>query len=91
MNARIPPPQQPITDPDVTLECERAIDGAVRELVDHAVVAGWPPEAAFEAIKRAAGRQAMAYHGARATSQPAALHEAPQSSEATSRAHAHQP
>ena len=62
MNVRIPPPQQPITDPGVALECEQAIDGAVRELVDHAIVAGWPPEAAFKAIKRAADRQAMAYH-----------------------------
>jgi hypothetical protein len=48
--------RRPTTDPDVTLECEQAIDGAVRELVDHAMVAGWPPEAAFEAIKRAADR-----------------------------------
>ncbi len=62
MNVRISPPQKPTTDPDVALECEQAIDGAVRELVDHAIVAGWPPEAAFEAIKRAADRQAMAYH-----------------------------
>ena len=62
MNVRIPPPQQPINDPGFALECEQAIDGAVRELVDHAIVAGWPPEAAFEAIKRATERQAMAYH-----------------------------
>lgn len=34
----------------------------MRALVDHAIVAGWPPEAAFEAIKRATERQAMAYH-----------------------------
>lgn len=58
MNVRISPPQKPTTDPNVALECEQAIDGAVRELVDHAIVAGWPPEAAFEAIKRATERQA---------------------------------
>ena len=62
MNVRISPPQQPTTDPDVALEGEHAVDGAVRELVDHAVIAGWPPEVAFEAIKRAAERQATAYH-----------------------------
>ena len=62
MNVRISPPQQPTNDPDVALECEQAIDGAVRELIDHAIVAGWPPKAAFEAIKRATERQAMAYH-----------------------------
>lgn len=61
MNVRIPSPQQPTTDLDVTLECEHAVDGAVREIVDHAIVAGWPPEVAFEAIKRAAERQAAAY------------------------------
>jgi len=62
MDARIPPPQQPTTGIDVALECAQAIDGAVRELVDHAIGAGWPPEAAFEAVKRAADRQAMAYN-----------------------------
>ena len=62
MNVRISPPQQPTTDPGVTLECEHAIDGAVRALVDHAIVAGWPPEATFEAIKRVVDRQAVAYH-----------------------------
>ncbi|MGJ7042210.1 hypothetical protein J2Y63_005492 [Shinella sp. BE166] len=61
MTARISPPQQPTTDPDVALDCAQAIDGAVRELADQAIVAGWPPEATFEAIKRAADRQAMAY------------------------------
>jgi len=43
MNVRISPPQLPINDPGVALECEQAIDGAVRELIDHAIVAGWPP------------------------------------------------
>ena len=62
MNVRISPPQQPTNDPDVALECEQAIDGAVRDLVDYAIVAGWPPKAAFEAIKSATERQAMAYH-----------------------------
>jgi hypothetical protein len=61
MNVRISPPKQPTTGPDVRLECENAIDGAVRELVDHAVIAGWPPKVAFEAIQRAAERQATAY------------------------------
>lgn len=62
MNVRIPPPQLPTTGPDVTLECEQAIDGAVRELVDQAITAGWPPEAVFEAIKRTTERQATEYH-----------------------------
>ncbi|KQV37668.1 MULTISPECIES: hypothetical protein [unclassified Rhizobium] len=61
MHVRISPPQQPINDPDVTLECEHAIDGAVRELVDQAVTAGWSPEVTFAAIKRVTDRQARAY------------------------------
>jgi hypothetical protein len=61
MNGRIPPPPQPNADPDVTLECERAIDDAVRALVDKSVAAGWSPEAAFTAIKRVTKRQALAY------------------------------
>ena len=52
MNVRISPPQQPTTDPDAVLECEHAIDSAVRELVDQAITAGWPAEATFEAIRR---------------------------------------
>lgn len=61
MNGRIPPPQQPNADPDFTLECERAIDDGVSELVDKTVTAGWPPKAAFTAIKRVTERQALAY------------------------------
>ena len=61
MNVRISPPQRLATDPDVTLECEHAIDAAVRELIDQVITAGWPPEAAFEAIKRVADHQAAAY------------------------------
>ena len=61
MNGRIPPRQHPTIDPYFTFECERAIDGAVRELVDKAITAGWPPEAAFKAIKRVTERQALAY------------------------------
>ena len=62
MNVRISPPQQPINGPGVALECEHAIDASVRELVDQAITAGWPPEATFEAIKRVVDRQAVAYH-----------------------------
>lgn len=61
MNVSISPPQRPTTDLDVSLECEHAIDAAVRDLVDQPITAGWPPEAAFAAIKRVAHRQAVAY------------------------------
>ena len=61
MNARIPPPQRPVSGQDVLLECEHAIDAAVRELVDQIITAGWPPKAAYDAIKRVADRQATAY------------------------------
>ena len=61
MNVRISPPQQPINGPGVALECEHAIDASVRELVDQAITAGWPPEATFEAIKRATERHGLAY------------------------------
>ncbi len=62
MNARIRPPQQSTTDRDIVLECEQAISGAVRELFDHTIFAGWPPEATFDAIKRAADCHATVYH-----------------------------
>lgn len=61
MNVRIAAPQRPIDEPDVARECEHAIDAAMRELVDRTITAGWPPEAAFEAIKRVADRHAVAY------------------------------
>ncbi len=61
MNARIPPPQRPVSGQDVLVECEHAIDAAVRELVDQIITAGWPPKAAYDAIKRVADRQATAY------------------------------
>lgn len=61
MTVRIAPPQQPTTDPTVGKDCEQAIDAAVRDLVDQVISAGWPPQTAFEAIKHATERQAMAY------------------------------
>ncbi|WP_313521868.1 hypothetical protein [Shinella sp.] len=61
MNVRISPPQRPTTDPDVVVECEHAVDAAVQELADRVIIAGWPPEAVFEAIQRVADRQAAAY------------------------------
>lgn len=61
MNVRIAPPQRPTAGPDVALECEHAIEAAMGELVDRVITAGWPPEAAFAAVKRVAERQAHAY------------------------------
>lgn len=54
MNARIPPPHRPVSGQDVLLECEHAIDDAVRELVDQIITAGWPPKTVYDAIKRVA-------------------------------------
>ncbi|AOF93030.1 hypothetical protein [Sinorhizobium sp. RAC02] len=61
MKFRIPPPKQLTTDPDVALECERAVDAPVQKLADLVITAGWPPEAVFQAIKRVAHRQAAAF------------------------------
>ena len=61
MNVRIAPPQRPADAPDAALECEHAIDTAMREFVDRLITAGWQPETAFAAIKRVVGRQAAAY------------------------------
>lgn len=61
MNVRISPLQHPTTDRTVGLECEQAIDAAVGDLVDQVITAGWPPATVFDAIKRVADRQAMAY------------------------------
>lgn len=61
MNVRIAPPQRPTDEPDVVQECDHAIEAAMHELVDRVITAGWPPEAAFEAIKRIADRHAIAY------------------------------
>lgn len=61
MNVRIAAPQRPTDEPDAARDCEHAIDAAMRELVDRVITAGWPPETAFEAIKRIADRHAVAY------------------------------
>ncbi|WP_313522486.1 hypothetical protein [Shinella sp.] len=61
MNVGISSPQRQMTGADVTLECEHAIEGAVSELVDRIITAGWPPAATFRALKRATDQQAMAY------------------------------
>ena len=61
MLTRISPPQRPMTDENTLQECECAIDIAVRALVDQVITAGWPPEVAYEAVRRVAHRQAAAY------------------------------
>jgi hypothetical protein len=61
MNAHIPRPSGQSRGDNALLECEEAVDVAVRDLVDQVISAGWPPWLAFAAIKSVAQHQAIAY------------------------------
>lgn len=54
------PPHDP-THPDYQLDCEEALDLAVRALVDEAIVAGWKPEVVYAALASVADNQRLAY------------------------------
>lgn len=47
--------------PDRQLECEEAVDIALRDLVDAAVTSGWKAEEVFEAIESVLASQRIAY------------------------------
>jgi len=54
-------PSQQTTDAPDTRNCERALDGPVRQLVDAAIIAGWAPDEVFGALERLVQRQASDY------------------------------
>lgn len=47
--------------PDSQLSCEQALDDPVRDLIDAAIVSGWPPETVFAAIKSVVANRERAY------------------------------
>lgn len=57
----ITPPRRTPDHPDYQLDCEEALDLAVRALVDEAIVAGWKPETVYEALGSLADNQRLAY------------------------------
>ncbi len=57
----IRPPSIENEHPDYQLACEEAIDVALRELIDTAIVAGWRPETVFPAAVNIVTNQHMAY------------------------------
>ena len=61
MNAPIRSPRIPMSDVDAQIDCETAIDTAVRQLIDEIMQAGWAPQVAFGALRDAVENQARAY------------------------------
>ncbi len=61
MTAFISSPRKPMSDVDMQMDCEIAIDNATRDLVDAIIQAGWPPKVAYSALKNVAKNQALAY------------------------------
>lgn len=57
----VPTPRKPIGDADTQIDCESILDDPVRELVDAAITAGWPPEVVFAALKSVVENRALAY------------------------------
>jgi hypothetical protein len=47
--------------PDSQLSCEQALDDPVRDLIDAAIVSGWPPETVFAALKSVVANRQLAY------------------------------
>jgi hypothetical protein len=61
MNQRISTPQRPLSDVDLQLDCEYAIDVPVRALVDEIIQAGWSPMVVYAAMKNVVEHQVLAY------------------------------
>jgi hypothetical protein len=61
MTMAITPPRKPPGYGDRVLECEFALEGAMRQLVDDAVIAGWAPREVFAALRSLVGHQRDAY------------------------------
>lgn len=58
---KVRPPSIDPTHPDRQIACQEAIDFAVAELVDKAVVAGWNPDEVFIALATVTAAQRLAY------------------------------
>lgn len=58
---KIRPPRFDSTHPDYQLECEAAMEDAMRELIDVAGQAGWRPKAIFPALASLVENQRLAY------------------------------
>lgn len=56
-----PSPRKPMGDPDAQIDCEFVLDEPVRELIDAATLAGWPPKVVFAAMKSVVENRALAY------------------------------
>ena len=59
--AQITPPRNLPNHGDRILECELALEDALRQLVDDAVLAGWAPREVFAALESLVGNQRNAY------------------------------
>lgn len=58
---KISSPVRPADHPDYRLDCQEAIDLAVRDLVDTVIQAGWEPLTVYAALKSVAIYQRLAY------------------------------
>lgn len=56
-----PQPRKAIGYGDMQIDCEQAIDDPVRDLIDAAIVSGWPPETVFAALKSVVANRQLAY------------------------------
>lgn len=57
----IPSPPKAIGDADTHIDCEFVLDEPVRELIDAAIQAGWPPLVVFASLKSVVENRALAY------------------------------
>lgn len=55
------PPSYDSTHPEYLTACKEALDNAVRELVDLAIVSGWEPAAVFASLDQIVRNQKLAY------------------------------
>ncbi|MEO9341051.1 hypothetical protein ABFT80_27045 [Mesorhizobium sp. SB112] len=58
---KIRPPAFDSTHPEYLTACAEALDDAVRELVDLAIVSGWEPPAVFTSLDQIVSNQKLAY------------------------------
>lgn len=61
MTAEITAPRRSAEHPDYQIECEEAIEDAVRELVDRIIITGWKPETVYAAVASVAVSLGIAY------------------------------
>ncbi|MCD1264092.1 hypothetical protein B5M44_04010 [Shinella sumterensis] len=59
--ATITGPRQGVDPDDAQMDCEQALDDHVRDLIDEAITAGWPPHVVFAALKSVVDNRELAY------------------------------